>query len=73
MLSVINSKYCLDMEKKLIKTEERLTPYTIEELRAGILESEKQFAEGRFKTIEEVFEGLGEHFDVEEEMLLEAV
>lgn len=73
MLSVINSKYCLDMERKLIKTEERLTPYTIEELRAGILESEKQFAEGRFKTIEEVFEGLGERFDVEEEMLLEAV
>jgi len=72
-LSVINPKCDLDMEKKLLKTEEQLPPYTIEELRAGILESEKQFAEGRYKTIEEVFEGLGERFDVEEEMLLEAV
>lgn len=50
------------MEKKLLKVDEPLPPYTIEELRAGILESEKQFAEGRYKTIEEVFEGLGERF-----------
>ncbi|MBO7440897.1 MAG: hypothetical protein J6T96_05910 [Bacteroidales bacterium] len=61
------------MDNRRLKTQEQLKPYTIEELRAGILESEKQFAEGRFKTIEEVFEELGEPFEYEEEVLLEAV
>lgn len=48
--------------------EEDLKPYTLEELHQSILESEKEFAEGKFKTIEEVFEGLGEPFDIDNEM-----
>ncbi len=51
------------------KEQEALKPYTLEELHQGILDSEREFAEGKFKTIEEVFDGLGEPFDVENEML----
>ena len=51
------------------KEQESLKPYTLEELHQGILDSEREFAEGKFKTIEEVFEGLGEPFDVENSML----
>ena len=43
----------------------------MEELRAGILESEKQFAEGKYKTLEEVFQGFNEYCD--KEIMLEAV
>ena len=53
------------------QNEENLTPYTMEELRAGILESEKQFAEGKYKTLEEVFQGFDEYCD--KEIMLEAV
>ena len=62
---------CQQLAEYAQKQQERelLKPYTMEELRAGILESEKQFSEGKFKTIEEVFQGFGEKFEVEEEML----
>ncbi|MBR1550497.1 MAG: hypothetical protein IJ634_07680 [Bacteroidales bacterium] len=37
------------------RSQEELTPYTLEELNARIDESERQFAEGKCKSINEVF------------------
>ncbi len=35
--------------------EEHIKPYTIEELHARIAQSERDFAEGRYRDIEELF------------------
>ena len=43
----------------------------MEELNARIDESEQQLANGQFKTIEEVFHGLGEEFEEVEELQVE--
>ena len=54
------------------KEEEKLKPYTMEELNAMIDESERDFAEGRVYTTEEVFREIEEELE-KEELLLEAV
>ena len=59
--------------------EEPLKPYTKEELIARIERSEQQFAEGKYKTSEELWRELDEEFhcldkeEVEEMQLEEAV
>ena len=45
---------------------EELTPYTIEELHERIAQSERDFAEGRYFTDEEVFADLDEYEKQEE-------
>ena len=54
------------------KEEERLKPYTKEELNAILDESERDFEEGRVYTTEEVFREIEEELE-KEELLLEAV
>ena len=55
------------------KQEEQLKTYTKEELNARIDMSERQFAEGKYKTIEEVFREFEKELEKEEGAELEAV
>ena len=55
------------------KLEEPQKPYTKEELLARIELSERQFAEGKYKTIEEVLREFDDEFEAEEVMELEVV
>ena len=55
------------------KQEEQLKPYTKEELNTRIDMSERQFAEGKYKTIEEVFREFEKELEKEEGAELEAV
>ena len=50
------------------RQEEQLEPYTLEELKARIDKSEQQFAEGKYKTIEEVFREFDEELEEDEMM-----
>lgn len=54
-----------------LREEDELKPYTKEELYERIAVSERQIAEGKYKTIEEVFHEFGEEFETEE--ILEGV
>ena len=70
-LSRSNMLWLATQLKERAEKEEDLKPYTMEELNARIDESERQIANGQFKTIEEVFHGLGEEFEEVEEFQLE--
>ena len=70
-LSRSNMLWLATQLKERAEKEEELKPYTMEELNARIDESERQIANGQFKTIEEVFHGLGEEFEEVEEFQLE--
>ena len=70
-LSRSNMLWLATQLKERAERKEELKPYTMEELNARIDESEQQLANGQFKTIEEVFQGLGEEFEEVEELQVE--
>lgn len=57
-----------------VRNEDALKPYTIEELHERIAKSERDFAEGRYITSEELFNDLDKEFHfLEKEQLAEAI
>jgi hypothetical protein len=58
-LSRSNMLWLATQLKEHAEKQEELKPYTMEELNARIDESERQLANGQYKTIEEVFHEMG--------------
>ncbi|MBO4551554.1 MAG: hypothetical protein J5733_12555 [Bacteroidaceae bacterium] len=67
-LSTNDMMWLVEELKEYVRKGEALEPYTIEELHERIAQSERDFAEGRYFTDDEVFEDLGMVAEEQEEL-----